>query len=124
MIRRLLSGFLAVALFVAVVAGPAAAATPQWKIVPSPNVGDDENGFQTSRGSRERSASGPSGPGPTSQWTPDRTLIARWNGSAWTKIPSPNAGDQDNELSAVSVRGRSNAWAVGSAEDPAEVPKT
>ena len=45
MIRRFLSGSLAVALFVAVVAGPAAAATPQWKIVPSPNVGDDENGF-------------------------------------------------------------------------------
>ncbi len=45
MIRRFLSGSLAVALFVAVVAGPAAAAVPQWKIVPSPNVGDDENGF-------------------------------------------------------------------------------
>ncbi|MET0661536.1 MAG: hypothetical protein ABWZ42_00250, partial [Ilumatobacteraceae bacterium] len=43
---------------------------------------------------------------------------------AWTKIASPNVGDQDNELSAVSVRSGSNAWAVGSAEDPSEVPKT
>ena len=73
----------------------------------------------------EPSASGRSGRGPTFfESTPDRTLIARWDGYAWTKIPSPNVGDQDNELSAVSVRARSNAWAVGSAEDPSEVAKT
>ena len=125
MIRRFLSGSLAVALFVGVVAGPTAAAVPQWKIVPSPSVGDDENGFaDVARipGTKRFWAVG--------SWTdifestPDRTLIARWGGSAWTRIPSPNVGDQDNELSAVSVRSGSNAWAVGSAEDPAEVPKT
>ena len=112
-------------LFVGVVAGPAAAAVPQWKIVPSPSVGDDENGFADIAripGTKRFWAVG--------SWTdifestPDRTLIARWGGSAWTKIPSPNVGDQDNELSAVSVRSGSNAWAVGSAEDAAEVPKT
>ena len=98
---------------------------PQWKIVPSPNVGDDENGFaDVARipGTKRFWAVGSWTD--IFEWTPDRTLIARWNGSAWTKIPSPNVGDQDNELSAVSVRGRSNAWAVGSAEDPSEVPKT
>ena len=45
MMRRFLSGSLALAMFVGVVAGPAAATAPQWKVVPSPNVGDDENGF-------------------------------------------------------------------------------
>ena len=125
MIRRFLSGSLAVALFIGVVAGPAAAAEPQWRIIPSPNVGDDENGFgDIARipGTKRFWAVGSWTD--IFEWTPDRTLIARWNGYAWTRIASPNVGDQDNELSAVSVRSGSNAWAVGSVEDPAAVPKT
>src|SRR5438876_130984 len=31
----------------------------------------------------------------------------------WTQVPSPNRGVAVNELKAVAVLGRSNAWAVG-----------
>src|SRR6187200_1403632 len=103
MIRRCLSASLAVALFLGVLAAPATAAVPQWKIVPSPNVGDDENGFgDIARipGTKRFWAVGSWTD--IFEWTPDRTLIARWNGYAWNRIASPNVGDQDNELSAVS----------------------
>ena len=125
MIRRFLSGSLAVALFVGVVAGPAAASTPQWKIVASPNIGDDANGFaDVARipGTKRFWAVGAGTD--IFEWTPHETLIARWNGYAWKLVPSPNVGDQDNFLTGVSVRSTSNAWAVGAAEDAAEVDKT
>jgi len=125
MIRRFLSGSLAVALIVGVVAGPAAAAEPHWKIVPSPNIGDDANGFaDVARipGTKRFWAVGAGTD--IFEWTPNETLIARWNGYAWELLPSPNVGDQDNFLTGVSVRSPSNAWAVGAAEDAAGLDKT
>ena len=42
------------------------------------------------------------------------TLILRWNGSRWARVPSPNpAGDGFDVLNAVSARSASDAWAVG-----------
>lgn len=44
---------------------------------------------------------------------PLRTLIMHWNGTAWTRVPSPNpvpGGDTLNGVAAVSA---SDAWAVG-----------
>jgi hypothetical protein len=40
------------------------------------------------------------------------SLIARWNGSNWTRVPSPNLGS-DSELFAVAGQSAGNAWAVG-----------
>jgi hypothetical protein len=37
------------------------------------------------------------------------TLLARWDGSAWTRVPSPNPG----ELTGVAATSATNAWAVG-----------
>jgi len=42
------------------------------------------------------------------------TLIAHWNGSAWTQIASPNPADYYNFLHGVSGSGPSDVWAVGS----------
>ena len=46
--------------------------------------------------------------------TVDDTLILHWNGTAWSKVTSPNPGSSnDNELVSVSAESASNAWAVG-----------
>ena len=41
-----------------------------------------------------------------------RTLIARWDGVAWTSVPSPNVGPHINQLYAVSCIAP-ECWAVG-----------
>jgi hypothetical protein len=44
-----------------------------------------------------------------------RTLIAHWDGKAWTVQPSPNLGgpNSDNRLLGVAATSPNNAWAVG-----------
>ena len=49
---------------------------------------------------------------------PINTLIVHWNGTAWTKVKSPNPSCPDdinsyNDLYGVSARTGSDAWAVG-----------
>jgi len=41
-----------------------------------------------------------------------RTLVLRWNGTAWAHVPSPNMG-LDSFLSSVSADAQGNLWAVG-----------
>jgi hypothetical protein len=43
----------------------------------------------------------------------ERTLIERWDGTAWSIVPSPNASDDDNELFQVSAISASDIWATG-----------
>ena len=44
-----------------------------------------------------------------------RTLVERWDGSSWTRIKSPNAGQPaGGQLSAVVALAADDAWAVGS----------
>lgn len=40
------------------------------------------------------------------------TLIERWNGRSWTRLPTPNLSG-DNWLTAVSADSKNDAWAVG-----------
>jgi hypothetical protein len=42
-----------------------------------------------------------------------RSLILHWNGTAWSRIKSPNPGSLTNHLFGVSARSGSDAWAVG-----------
>jgi hypothetical protein len=47
----------------------------------------------------------------------DLTLIARWNGTSWAKVPSLNRGTGSagaNFLEALAVTSATSAWAVGS----------
>ena len=48
-----------------------------------------------------------------SEGYPARTLIERWNGTAWTVQTSPNPGSGDSRLSGVAATSSTNAWAVG-----------
>jgi erythromycin esterase-like protein len=43
-----------------------------------------------------------------------RTLIARWDGHAWTQVASPNPGVKSNVLTGVAATSAADAWAVGS----------
>jgi hypothetical protein len=44
-----------------------------------------------------------------------RSLIFHWNGTAWSRVPSPNFGDSEssNDLFAVAAVSSSDVWAVG-----------
>lgn len=46
-----------------------------------------------------------------------RTLIERWNGTAWAQVPSPSPGPGNDGLNAVAATSAANAWAVGGAGD-------
>jgi hypothetical protein len=46
-----------------------------------------------------------------------RTGVAHWNGTAWSIVPSPNAGSVYNELYGVAVVSANDVWAVGSYGD-------
>ena len=47
------------------------------------------------------------------QGAPRHTLTLHWDGSAWTKVPSPNVGAYDNRLLSVAAIDGNHAWAVG-----------
>ena len=50
--------------------------------------------------------------------SPNRTLVAHWNGVSWQDIPSPNpTGSSGSTLAGVSCAG-GGCWAVGSARRP------
>src|SRR5207249_2051684 len=42
------------------------------------------------------------------------TLTEHWDGSSWTRVPSPNPGPGNNELYAVAAVATNDIWAVGS----------
>ena len=43
-----------------------------------------------------------------------QTLIERWDGTAWSIVPSPDpGGGRENDLNAVAAASASNVWAVG-----------
>jgi hypothetical protein len=42
-----------------------------------------------------------------------KTLIVRWNGTAWKQVPSPNPAAPSNLLADVAATSAGNAWAVG-----------
>jgi hypothetical protein len=43
----------------------------------------------------------------------DRTLILRWNGSTWSRVPSPDPGQSFDALTAGAAGSANNAWAAG-----------
>jgi hypothetical protein len=86
-----------------------------WQRVPGPNPGgpsrsDVLHGVAV-LSSRDAWAVGSSNTG-----TAGRTLVVHWNGSAWTRVPSPNPGgpSRSNVLDGVTALSPSDAWAVGS----------
>src|SRR5215467_2776206 len=82
-----------------------------WTKVPSPNPGSSGSGLSgvaaTSTANAWAVGSYFSGTGVS------RTLIAHWNGTSWTKVPSPNPGSSGSGLSAVAATSAADAWALG-----------
>ena len=84
-----------------------------WTQVPSPNAGAGINNLVAVRGTSA-----------TNAWAvgyfnnngnKSQTLILHWNGSAWTRVPSPDPSGPalDQELTSVSGTSAQDAWAVG-----------
>jgi hypothetical protein len=59
-------------------------------------------------------------------FTDESTLILHWNGSAWSRVTSPNPSTTDNILNGVSVDPASatDVWAVGSYKTSSGTPET
>jgi hypothetical protein len=84
-----------------------------WSIVPSPNVGSSANLLAAitvvpnnqanlwAVGYYYRGDGNPS------------TLVQRWDGTAWSVVPSPDGSTRENYLVGVSSTGLNDAWAVG-----------
>ena len=109
-IRAVVSTALALSAVGLIAAGPANAA---FSVVPSPNAGAGNNMLNgVSAGSTSDAwAVGTVGSGREDFGT--GTLTERWNGAAWTVVPSPDTLHIDDVLNAVADLSPSNAWAVG-----------
>jgi plastocyanin len=89
-----------------------------WTIPESPSVPGVDNLLE-----------GVSATGPSEAWavgfvsdklTGNRTLIERWDGSAWTRVPSPNPSTTSNSLTSVLAVAPDDVWAAGSQYDGAD----
>jgi hypothetical protein len=82
----------------------------RWKVVPSPNVGDDDNLLY---GVVALAADDVWAVGIYSMpWF--QTLVLHWNGTRWKVVPSPNVGNGDNFLYSITALGDGTLVAVGS----------
>lgn len=89
-----------------------------WTVVPSPNGTFGVNFLADVDGvaSNDVWAVGSSWNGSTSN-NQSRTLILHWNGTNWSKVPSPNTTSPENRLLGVVAIAANNVWAVGSSYD-------
>jgi hypothetical protein len=83
-----------------------------WSIVPSPNDGSGDNSLSGVAAISQNDvwAVGIRNATPSSQ---TKSLIEHWNGSAWSVVRSPSAG-QLSVLGAVAAVSSKDVWAVGS----------
>jgi len=86
----------------------------QWSIIASPNAGTISSGL---RGVSVVSANniwavGSYGAQSAGQ-TVGQTLVEHWNGTQWSVVSSPNAGQSVNQLTAITAISATNIWAVG-----------
>jgi len=85
-----------------------------WKQVPSPSPGGT-NGSTLSSVDATSATSAWAVGNYFSSGTVDKTLIEHWNGTTWTRVPSPSPGGSNGSaLSGVDAASAASAWAVGS----------
>ncbi|MFI7642495.1 hypothetical protein [Nonomuraea sp. NPDC049400] len=83
-----------------------------WKIVPSPNVGDEN----TPNHLTAVTAAGPDdvwAVGYAHQNAVSRPIAQHWDGRSWTLVPLPSPGAGHSVLSGVAARASDDVWAVG-----------
>jgi hypothetical protein len=84
----------------------------RWRRVPSPNPGGSAHDNALT-GVAVTSAGNAWAVGSYTSGAVQKTLILHWNGSAWTRVTSPDPGTS-NQLAGVRAVSASDAWAVGS----------
>ena len=95
-----------------------------WTRAPSPNLGT--NSYLSSVAAAPAGSAwavGCTGCFDSNNRNFGRTLILRWNGTSWTRVPSPNPGT-DNWLYSVAVTPDGTAWAVGWTGNGTDVTST
>jgi len=88
----------------------------RWNVVASPNPGTTEDSLLATAsvpGSQELWAVGYEDSSPIGPPLVPQTLIERWDGTSWRVVPSPNVGQDINELNGVVALSTTDAWAVG-----------
>src|SRR5205814_2185963 len=86
----------------------------QWSVVPSPNVGPNNNFLQDVAAV---SSDDVWAAGIYSSMGLDEPLIVHWDGAQWSVVPSPSVGGASgNFLSGVASVSREEAWAAGDYE--------
>ena len=88
-----------------------------WTAVPSPNASVQNALHGVAGTSGDLWAVGEATKSFTDGVSTTRTLIEHWDGTAWTRVPSPNVGAGNNALSGVVARGAADVWAVGYDDD-------
>ncbi len=83
-----------------------------WKRVPSPNPGGSAR-FNVLRSVAATSATSAWAVGYYSNGTAEQTLIVRWDGTTWKRVPSPSPSSSINRLAGVTATSATSAWAVG-----------
>jgi hypothetical protein len=83
----------------------------QWQVVTSPNAGTSGDNALTSVEALSSTNAWAVGSSRTD--TSRKSLIQRWNGTAWTIVSSPNPGTLGNSLLGVEAAGPNDIWAVG-----------
>lgn len=85
-----------------------------WRVVPTPTAGP-----------RDSFLNAVAVVSPTDAWAVGmrrddagraRTLAMRWDGRAWSTVPTPNFSSADHRLSSVAIVSRDLVWAVGDAK--------
>jgi hypothetical protein len=85
-----------------------------FTVVPSPNVPDRNNWLEDVDGVAPNDVWAV-GHADSQSFVGSKSLAEHWDGSAWTIVPTPNAGSGTtvNNLYGVDAVGPANAWAVG-----------
>ena len=85
----------------------------KWGVVPSPNPSGSTNTRLNSIAAVSANNIWAVGNYYDSQTSASKTLILKWNGSAWNIVPSPSPSKQFNSLNGVTALSGKDIWVVG-----------
>jgi hypothetical protein len=89
-----------------------AAASP-WKVIATPNTGPNDNELNGIAGSSPKNIWAVGALYPNANATKLHTLALHYNGTKWSRMPTPNVGAEANSLYGVAALPDGTAWATG-----------
>ena len=89
------------------------AAVSPWTVVPSPNIGPNDNDLSAISGRSASDIWAVGGLLPNANATVVRTLAVHYNGTSWSDVPTPDVGSQANSFYGVAALPDGTAWATG-----------